>query len=229
MARSEDELTDYQFNKSDDDEIIQYSNQIKSEFTTLYLHLMGLVQAAVLGYLLLTIGEHWGSFTVSNILLSIVTFIAILIVWFEYMIGSPSFRWIPRFTDALIPFLFVITQFFLVHSIWGPLYLYCLAIVAVQFNAVWSYYNMYESAKKYPENDKAFNLLGNLPNQNMIVATLSGIGFIIFGIISFVFQSNLTIQLAISTIAVVAAIGYIYYVVSTWNAVVNKIERKEAE
>lgn len=145
------------------------------------------------------------------------------------MIGSSSFRWIPRFADALIPFLFVITQFLLVHSIVGPLYIYCFAMAAFQFNGVWSYYNMYKSAKRHRENDKAFNLLGNMPNLNIMASAFTGISFLVFGLISFVFPSNSTIQLAIPALSFFAALFYVYFAIHIWNGIVNKIENHETK
>lgn len=143
------------------------------------------------------------------------------------MIGSTSWRWIPRLIDSFIPFFLVITQFLLIYSIFGPVYIWCYFMSLYCFNGFLAFYNMFDNAKKHIENQNLFLILDNLPKLTLILTMVSGLTFIGLGIISQIYQSNEFIQQIIAVISTIMIIGFIYRGNIYWSRVTDKIHEIE--
>ncbi len=176
---------------------------------TYYITVMSVIQSAALGYLLISIKGGVANMVAEGVydLVYIVqiaaTFLVIVAVWHEYMIGISSFRNIPKTPDAMIPFLLALVQGGMIYGIdfrnntW-----WYFSFSLVCFVGFLSYFNMYRQAKKVPEKNRfILELLGSTPRVNEI-GTL-GFGAIIFsfGVFELIWKMN-SLYFAIAALAV---------------------------
>lgn len=94
-------------------------NQIIDFFPSYYMTLISVIQATTLGYLLLILSNVLTrkTFNISHSLPLFLSFLVIIEIWYEYVMGSASLRWVPHMLDSTIPFLLGLTQFLMIFSV----------------------------------------------------------------------------------------------------------------
>jgi hypothetical protein len=155
---------------------------VKAQFAAIYLTLISVIQGSVLGYLFVQADLVLPELRPRSVVLLIDSFIVVGVVWHEYVMGSATFRWIPRLPDAFLPMLIGLCQYFMARSIalQSPSWFFGLcALCVVGFLA---FLNQYRAARLEPENNAVFAALGPGPRVTLylvlggaVIAALSGV------------------------------------------------------
>ncbi len=202
--------------------------QIKASFSSVYLTLSSIIQACVFGYLIFLLGTNWSSLSpASTTTIAIVTaFLMVILTWNEYMMGATAFRWIPRLKDAFIPFALGISEFLVIHNIFTKVPVWCYSLAVYCFVGYLAYVNMYCSARRDPENNVIFGLLGPLPMVTEVWALSSTIIFILLGVICHRFSSSLALRYIAVLCSLVIFVAFLYRGVLYWNKIVGEFRNK---
>jgi hypothetical protein len=181
-------------------------------FPTFYITFMSIIQAAALGYLLISIKSSVATMLTEGvynpvIIVQIVaTFVLIVMVWQEYMIGISTYRWVPKTPDAIIPFLFALSQGFLIYSIdfqnsaW---WFFSGSLVCLV--GFLSFFNMYRQARKLPEkNSVVLELAGSTPRVNEIGILSFGAMLLAFGVFELMWKMNSLYLVIVSLVGIAA-------------------------
>ncbi len=104
----------------------QISQRLKDQFTPAYLTLTSIIQGVALSALVVRVESHYPQFTATDWLLAIATFIAILLVWNEYVMMVLTFVWVPTLLDSVVPFAFLVGELFATHFVYHDLRLWLL-------------------------------------------------------------------------------------------------------
>jgi hypothetical protein len=127
--------------------------RIKDDFTSTYLTLVSIVQGVVLSTLVVNVTtsarDHHLALPV--ILEGVNSFLMIVILWNEYMMGSNAFEWVPAIFDSIVPFALAITELFIVNSI-GDAKAWLLFMGLAWFAGMFAFVNSYVRAYFEPEN-----------------------------------------------------------------------------
>ncbi|MCE5249403.1 hypothetical protein LLG96_04200 [bacterium] len=137
--------------------------RIKTSFSSVYLTLISVIQAGVLGYFIFLLDKQIGNIVFKDIIPLITTFIMIVTTWNEYMMGSTVLRWIPSLKDSFIPFLLGISELFVIRSVFSPAFFWFYSLGVFCLFGYIAFLNMFYSARKHPENVDVFAVLGCLP------------------------------------------------------------------
>lgn len=121
----------------DRDEFLRRLDQL---FPAFYLTLIGVIQSAALGYLVIRTLTLVRGGDLRPLPYAIIVFFVIALVSLEYSAVVALFRWYPRLPDVLIPLGFGITELFLVHVLVAPA-LWWLATALVNVVAGLGYVN----------------------------------------------------------------------------------------
>jgi len=177
--------------------ISKLRDQIINFFPSYYMTLISIIQATALGYLLITFSHQLeeGFSHPSLYVIYGITFFVIIIVWYEYMMGSASLRWLPSILDSVIPFSLGIGQFFLVITASHKLYYeWYFSLSGVCFVAFFAYINMYLGAKKLKKynsiNQVVLKELKEFPVINYIFTLGYLIIFLLFTYYEYVHKLN---------------------------------------
>jgi hypothetical protein len=173
-------------------------NQIIEFFPTFYITFISIIQATALGYLLVAIKDNFlskwieGAWDPIFAVLIVTSFLVIVEVWYEYMMASPIFRWIPKINDAIIVFSLGVTQFILIFSIGlGNVGWWNIAMSLVCVTAFFAFHNMYHGAKRLREkNEVVLDALGRYPVINEMWIAGAAIIFFSVGLVSSVSKLN---------------------------------------
>ena len=196
--------------------------QIKASFSSVYLTLISIIQACVLGYWMFLVSTHFIVLSPITIILLFIAFLMIITTWNEYMMGTTAFMWIPRLEDSFIPFMIGISEFFVVHNIFSNMSLWCYSMALFSFVGYLAYLNMYHSARKHPENTAIFDLLGILPKVTKNLAVSYSVIFFFLGVITHKFPSNLTVQYITVSFSGIIFGTFLYRGYRYWNKIVGK-------
>ncbi len=159
--------------------------ETKKRFSSVYLQLIGIIQALSLGYLFTTIYESkqyfWSLDIDSTIFWLKIAFVThlIILIWHEYVIGLIYFKWVLGLQDSIIPFAFGLAQFGVITTLTLPnskigLWYFW---VAFQFTVgIWGYLNMYSKARSEANresdeenyNAKVFKRIGHYPTITVL-------------------------------------------------------------
>lgn len=195
--------------------------QIKASFSSVYLTLISIIQACVLGYWMFLVGTHFIILDPITIILLFIAFLMIITTWNEYMMGTTAFMWIPRLKDSFIPFMIGISEFFVLYNIFSNISLWCYSMALFSFVGYLAYLNMYHSARKHPENAAIFGLLGRSPIVTEIWAFSYSIIFVLLGVITHKFPSSLTVQYFTVSFSGIIFGAFLYRGVRYWNRIVG--------
>jgi hypothetical protein len=177
---------------------LEFEERIKESFPSLYLTLISIIQGVSFGILILKTSE---SLNIQNyhtvIPLSILSFIFIVIVTYEYSWFVGIFRWSPSILDTFIPFalgLFeIFPMFFLTKPsqwcLWSAIF--CFLGALAFFNSFWHCKNSPFGYNKNAQNRtiKAFELDIKMSLTMCIIAAISSI-FSLFWIFIVAFISS---------------------------------------
>lgn len=139
--------------------------RIQSQFPSVYLTLLSIIQGVALG---LFAAKIWENYTLifercdfMTIWATLITFLLLIHVWHEYVIASISMLWIPKLLDALLPFGLGLGEFILIQALaplsvsrwfWGAVILSSFGICAY-FNTA------FRMEKRSTSSEKAKNLI----------------------------------------------------------------------
>ena len=178
-----------------------------------YLTLVSISQSLAFGYLLLSFRDLlmnnvfsiWLSF-----LAGIATFMLIVLVWYEYAMGTLCFKWILGYWDSFIPFLFGIAQFALIHSIITFDYsLWFNSLAFFTFIAYFAYLNQYYRSKKEKNvNKEVLDAVGKNPLKTLIITILYMALFCCMGEIARLYEDRMAVLLFLLIIANVMILGF---------------------
>lgn len=160
--------------------------QINDFFPSYYTTLISIIQATSFGYLLVSFSNY---LVLSNdpisyhLVLYLINFSIIIAVWYEYMMGSASLRWLPNILDSVLPFLLGMAQFSLIYfaKVENIVWYYWSFSLLCLFS-YFAYVNMYKGAVnlKTEKNILVLKLIGIYPKINKA-------GILSIGLISAIF------------------------------------------
>ena len=197
-------------------------DEIKKTFSSVYLTLISIIQASLLGYFLFTFGGYFSDFTVVQWIVTFTTFLMIVTTWNEYMMGSMVFSWIPRLRDSLLPFSIGITELFVIRFITDEIYKWYIAITAFCFVGLLAFKNMYDNARRYPENNNpVLNSLDNWPKITLWWVFGLVLTFGLFSIISIFLDCEIT-QYVLSSLSALLFASFLFIGrVKYWHRIVG--------
>lgn len=159
--------------------------QIIDFFPSYYMTLISVIQATTLSYLLSTFSLQLkeGIPDLSIFVIYVITFFVLIVVWYEYMMGSASLRWVPSMWDSVIPFFLGIAQFLFIFSIPSKkdIYYWYFSFSGICFVSFFAFLNMYLGAEQLKGNRMVFNKLKKFPLINYIFMGVYTILFLFFG------------------------------------------------
>jgi len=197
--------------------------QIKTLMSSMYFTLISIIQAGVIGYLFFVIDNNWYNISSTHIILIIITFLMVVTTWHEYMMGGMTFKFIPGLEDSLIPFLLGFSEFFVVRTIFSDLYQWYFALAIFCFVGWLAYFNMFHKSKvsQYTENAIILERLGSLPIVTEVWSFSMVMGFAFFGLITYQFASNLTIQYVTLSFSVIQWGAFLGRAILYWKRIVG--------
>jgi ABC-type amino acid transport system permease subunit len=190
--------------------------QVKSQFPVIYLTLISVIQASVLGYLFVQADLVLPALRPRSAVLLVDTFLTLGVVWNEYVMGTSTFRWIPRLRDAFLPMLLGACQYFMARSIVlsSPSWFFGLcALCVVGFVA---FTNQYRVARLEPENDKVFAALGSGPRVSQFIVLGGAVLAALAGALDLVVEGGRGEGYATACLASLVPVGYIARSVWYW-------------
>jgi len=184
-------------------------DQIINFFPSYYMTLISIIQATALGYLLLNFSNQLKEEVpdLSLFVIYVITFFVIIIVWYEYMMGSAALRWVPSIWDSLIPFSLGIGQFLLICYIACKenIYYWYFSFSGVCFISFFAYLNMYRGAtqlkKKNQNNRMVLKALKKFPVLNYIFTGVYTILFLFFGYYEYLHNNTESVLIIYTTLA----------------------------
>jgi len=109
--------------------------QPRGSFATIYLTLLSIIQGVALADLASVVSSGYEHFTVVQWLLVPMNFFSISNVWNHFMADSISMEWIPRFSDAVLPFTFGAVELLLNHALLLGLAVWLIGMAAAALEA----------------------------------------------------------------------------------------------
>jgi hypothetical protein len=203
---------------------------LRTSFSSQYLTLTSIIQGVALAYLIVVVDEEMAQFGAAQWLFVVAAFLAIVSAWHEYMTAVTIFVWVPRFWDALIPFLLGASELMLIRSLRRPggLEWSFVALGVAALAALLAFLNMYRSAAA--EEDLNRDLLVRLRSYrrvNLGFVIAASVLFFSFAAVVAINGGSTTLDVGLSAgalglVLIFLARGYFY-----WNRVV-RIAREDA-
>ena len=164
-------------------------NEILKAFPTYYITLISIVQVTAFTYLIVMIQQKFFISTensmknITFLLLTLATFLVLIEVWYEYMMGSVAMRWIPQLWDAILPFFLGLAELIMIFYLSdGNIPGWYFAMGLVCFSSFLALVNMYRGCYyHYNENEILLACLGNYPHFTLIWIFTAGIIFSAIG------------------------------------------------
>jgi hypothetical protein len=207
--------------------------QIVSFFPSYYITFISMIQASCLAYLFVVLADILARINTIPIkaglyLMIFATLLIIITVWYEYMMGTTSLRWIPNIYDSYIPFLIGISEFSLIICIkFNQIpYWFSTMILFFLFGYI-AYVNMYTKAKKLKcaTNKLVLENLGGFSEWTQKCAIILALVFLIFYLLS---NKYLHFQVPLLIISNIIIILFMYRGHLYWNRIIGeKITRDD--
>ena len=151
--------------------------RFKEQFTPVYLTLISIIQASVLGYIMLYLHDPRAQLTLWTSARLLGSFLYIVAIWYSYACGAIAFRWVPGLADAAIPFALGAFEFLAVRSA-GSLFWWCMCNAGFAFTGALSYVNQYRCAVRHPENASVLRRLSRLRRLNPAVMGVCAVWYV---------------------------------------------------
>ena len=132
--------------------------RFKEQFTTVYLTLVSIIQASVMGYIMTYLHDPPGQLTLWTSGRLLGSFLFVVGLWYANTCGAIAFRWVPGLADAVIPFALGAFELLAVRSA-GSLFWWCMCNAGFGLVAALAYVNQYRCAARNPENTPVLNRL----------------------------------------------------------------------
>jgi hypothetical protein len=207
---------------------LQYSiSAMTISFTEVYIILVSIIQATVFGYLIVKFFENYYDFTPLKILIFITTFLLIIMVWNQYMIGATALRFKPQlFPDSILIFALGFTETLVIYHIFSDLYLWCYSMGLVTFISLLTTVNGFHNAKQFSSNDIIFEKLGKWPKLIQIFLFVTSILYVILGYISYQIVKIQAIQYIIASLFLILTLFYLGGGFKYWTIIMSKPNNK---
>ncbi len=165
---------------------------VKDFYPTYMVTLVSIIQAAVLGYLLLAVYDQLryidaGTYDPYWTILILATFLLIVATWIQYTRAAIAMRFVPSTLDSLVPFFFGVSQALVIFSInlqhasW--FYFACTLTSLVALSA---YISVYRQLRQHQDRIENRAFLSRLqPTERIAIrwSMLRGAIFFSFGVI----------------------------------------------
>jgi hypothetical protein len=196
---------------------------MKVSFTEVYLILVSIIQGTVFGFLFVKFYDHYNDFTPLKIIILLTTFLLIIMIWNQYMIGSTALRFKPQlFPDSIIIFTLGFTETLVIYHIFTELYLWCFSMAVVTFMSWLTTVNALNNAQRYKINEPIFQKLGYWPKLFQIVLFITVILYVILGYVSYQYATTETIQYVIASIFLIFTLMYLAGGFKYWEIIMSK-------
>lgn len=86
-------------------------------FASAYLTLASIIQGVALAALVQRVEGTYGSYDATCWVMVAATFLAILVIWHEYLVMVIAYEWTPSLIDSVVPFVFVAAEVFTAHFV----------------------------------------------------------------------------------------------------------------
>lgn len=180
---------------------------------TYMITFFSIIQSIVLGYLLLTIRDLLDTLAGGFpdpvwIIAIVVAFLMVITIWQEFVIGSITFLWVQRLPDAMLLFLFGLTQALVVFSIdRHRIVWFCFSMSSVAILAFFQKINTLREARWHFERNRvALELSGDYYRISEISILVYAMLLFFFGVSEVIWPSRLNplyiaILMAVSLVA----------------------------
>jgi hypothetical protein len=137
--------------------------RLEESFSSVYLTLTSIIQGAAFSVLAVNVATQYERYNSIQWILSITTFILIILAWNEYMIGATAFVWIPWLGDTIIPFGLGVLEVFIIEAIGRDPSTWFLFAAALALWTSAAFVNMYVNASQYKRGTDS-----NAPNSELL-------------------------------------------------------------
>jgi hypothetical protein len=142
-----------------------FQERTKAQFAVVYLTLISVIQACVLGYFFTQADLVLAHLNMRTALFLFTSFLLIALVWNEYMMWTSVVRWVLRLTDSIMPLLLGVLQFGMIRSIPARSPAYFLVMAAFLGASLVKYRHGIVAGGREPEN---VALLASLKRWNVM-------------------------------------------------------------
>ncbi|UCE36428.1 MAG: hypothetical protein JSW00_13015 [Thermoplasmata archaeon] len=202
----------------DTDDILK---KLEASFLVIYLTIVSIIQASVLGYLMIICSSNVDNINLLTIILLITTFLVIVTVWHEYMMGAIAFFWIPRLRDSTLPFIIGISEFLIVYNIFTHPFIWFYSLAVFCIVGLIAFFNMFSSAEKCNKNDIILKRVNVLKNFTMLLCLTYALFFILFGIILQFINSSIYMQFIAGSFSILAFGIFLFRGILYWQKIVD--------
>jgi len=147
------------------------------QFTPVYLTLISIIQASVLGYMMVYLHDPRAQLTLWTWVRLLGSFLFVVGMWYGYACGAIAFRWVPGLADAGIPFALGAFEFLAVRGA-GSLFWWCMCDAGFALTGALSYVNQYRCAFRHPENAPVLRRLSRLRKLNPAVMGVCAVWYV---------------------------------------------------
>jgi len=149
--------------------------RIKGSFTTIYLTILGLIQAVALAELARVVADGYPEFTLVHWALVLLTFLILIIIWNHVTTDAMTWVWIPDLRDSVIPFLLGAFELYQAHAIvlgFGP---WLFGMVAGATLAVLEFFHVGRQVRLEADDAEALRLFRSRSRSDLLQG-ITGIG-----------------------------------------------------
>ena len=157
--------------------------RFKEHFTPVYLTLISIIQASVLGYMMVYIHDPRAELTVWTSVRLLGSFLYVVAMWYAYTCGAIAFRRVPGLADAIIPFTLGAFEFLAVRSA-GSIFWWSLCNAGFALTGAISYVHQFRSATRQPENALTLHRLTRQRVLNPVMMCVCAVWFVVLALLS---------------------------------------------
>jgi hypothetical protein len=197
--------------------------RIKSQFSSVYLTLISVIQASVLSYLMVCADGLLARLTARSAVLLVTTFLVIVSSWNEYVMGSTTFRWVPTVIDSFLPFLLGASEFLMVRALGRSSSAWYLWLAAFCLFGYVAFVNQYRSARRLTDNDVLFAALGRWTTVSEGLLILTAALSAGFGILDSRLSASSPARTVLASAALGAMVVYFIRTVLYWRRITRHV------
>jgi hypothetical protein len=178
-----------------------------------YLNLISIVQGAAFSYLAFTVTSNVHTLLLHEWVLTVTTFILIILTFNEYVIGVSTFGWVQDLLDSSIPFLVGASEVWLIASITSTLAWWYWAMAVFCLFGLLAFLHQYWKAKMERQNAEVCERMGGHIRFTLLYMAISVLFFSTLAVIRTYVASNM---IWINLLSLIAALSVFGFTVRTW-------------
>jgi hypothetical protein len=159
-------------------------SRIKGSFTTIYLTILGLIQAVALAELARVVADGYPEFTLVQWALVLLTFLILIIIWNHVTTDAMTWVWIPDLRDSVIPFLLGAFELYQAHAIVLGLGPWLFGMVAGATLAVLEFFHVGRQVRLEADDAEALRLFRSRSRSDLLQGVTGMVLFFALGIAS---------------------------------------------